>query len=46
MADAIAKPVKKTIIYNPNKGFIRNPSQKEIQKYEKRNERLIKEGKK
>ena len=46
MADAIAKPVKMTIIKNPKKGFIRNVSTEEIKKYEEREERLKKEGKK
>ena len=46
MADAIAKPVKMAIIKNPKKGFIRNVSTEEIKKYEEREERLKKEGKK
>ena len=33
MADAIAKPVKMTIIRNPKKGFIRNVSQEAVKKY-------------
>ena len=45
MADAIAKPVKMTIIRNPKEGFIRNVSQEAVKKYEEREERLIKEGK-
>ena len=45
MADAIAKPVKMTIIKNPKKGFIRNVSPEAVKKYEEREERLIKEGK-
>jgi len=46
MADAVAKPVKMAIIKNPVKGFIRNMEQEEIKKYEEREERLKKEGKK
>ena len=45
MADAVAKPVKMAIIKNPVKGFIRNMEQEEVKKYEEREERLIKEGK-
>ena len=45
MADAIVKPVKMTIIKNPVKGFIRNVKEEEKIKLEKREERLIKEGK-
>ena len=45
MADAVAKPVKMAIIKNPVKGFIRNMSSEEVKKYEEREERLIKEGK-
>ena len=46
MADAVAKPVKMAIIKNPVKGFIRNIEQEELKKYEEREERLKKEGKK
>ena len=45
MADAIVKPVKMTIIKNPVKGFIRNVKEEEKIKYEEREERLKKEGK-
>ena len=46
MTDAMAKPVKSAIIRNPVKGFIRNMEQEEVKKYEEREERLKKEGKK
>jgi len=46
MADAIVKPIKMSIIKNPVKGFIRNMSAEEVKKYEEREERLKKEGKK
>ena len=46
MADAIVKPVKMTIIKNPVKGFIRNVKEEESKKYEEREERHKKEGKK
>ena len=46
MADTVAKPVKMAIIKNPVKGFIRNMEQEEVKKYEDREERLKKEGKK
>ena len=46
MTDAVAKPVKMAIIKNPVKGFIRNIEQEELKKYEEREERLKKEGKK
>jgi len=46
MADAIVKPIKMSIIKNPVKGFIRNMKSEEIKKYEEREERLKKEGKK
>ena len=45
MTNAVAKPVKMAIIKNPVKGFIRNVSQEAVKKYEEREERLIKEGK-
>ena len=45
MADAVAKPVKMAIIKNPVKGFIRKLSSEEVKKYEEREPRLIKEGK-
>ena len=46
MADAIAKPIKMAIIKNPVKGYIRKMSDEEVKKYEEREERLKKEGKK
>ena len=46
MADAVAKPVKMPIIKNQVIGFIRNMSSEEVKKYEEREERLKKEGKK
>ena len=46
MADAIVKPIKMSIIKNPVKGFIRNMKPEEIKKYEEREERLKREGKK
>ena len=46
MSDVVAKPVKMAIIKNPVKGYIRNMSAEEVKKYEEREERLKKEGKK
>ena len=46
MTDAVAKPVKATIMVNPVKGFIRKLTPEESNKYEEREERLKKEGKK
>jgi hypothetical protein len=46
MADATVKPVKATIMVNPVKGFIRKLTPEESKKYEEREERLKKEGKK
>ena len=46
MTDAVAKPVKATIMVNPVKGFIRKLTPEESKKYEDREERLKKEGKK
>ena len=46
MADAVVTPIKMAIIKNPTKGYIRTPSSEEIKKYEEREERLKKEGKK
>jgi len=46
MTDAVAKPVKSTIMVNPVKGFIRKLTPEESKKYEEREERLKKEGKK
>ena len=46
MANATAKPIKMSIIKNQVKGYIRNMSSEEIKKYEEREERLKKEGKK
>ena len=45
MANATAKPIKMAIIKNPVKGFIRNVKEEEKIRLEKREERLIKEGK-
>ena len=45
MADATVKPVKMAIMRNPKKGFIKNLSPEEVKKYEEREQRLIKEGK-
>ena len=45
MTDAVAKPVKSAIIRNPVKGFIRKLTPEESKKYEEREQRLIKEGK-
>ena len=46
MANSVtAKPVKMAIMRNPKKGFIKNLSPEEVKKYEEREERLIKEGK-
>ena len=46
MTDAVAKPVKMAVIRNPVKGFIRKLTPEESKKYEEREERLKKEGKK
>ena len=46
MVDAVVKPIKMAIIKNPVKGYIRNMSAEEVKKYEEREERLKKEGKK
>jgi len=46
MTDAVAKPVKTAIMRNPVKGFIRKLTPEESKKYEEREERLKKEGKK
>ena len=46
MTDAMAKPVKSAIIRNPVKGFIRKLTPEESKKYEEREERLKREGKK
>ena len=46
MANATVTPVKSTVIINPVKGFIRKLSPEESKKYEEREERLKKEGKK
>ena len=45
MADATVKPVKATIMVNPIKGFIKKLTPEESKKYEEREERLKKEGK-
>ena len=46
MADATVTPVKMSIMVNPVKGYIRKMSDEEVKKYEEREERLKKEGKK
>ena len=46
MVDVTVKPVKETIMVNPVKGFIRKLTPEESKKYEEREERLKKEGKK
>ena len=46
MANATVTPVKSTVIINPVKGFIRKLTPEESKKYEEREERLKKEGKK
>ena len=46
MTDAVAKPVKATIMVNPVKGFISKLTPEESKKYEEREERLKREGKK
>ena len=45
MANATVTPVKSTIMVNPVKGFIKKLTPEESKKYEEREERLIKEGK-
>ncbi len=45
MADAIAKPIKMAVMRNPVKGFIKKLTPEESKKYEEREQRLIKEGK-
>ena len=45
MTDAMAKPIKSAVIRNPVKGFIRKLTPEELKKYEEREERLKKEGK-
>ena len=46
MANATVTPVKMAVIRNPIKGFIRKLTPEESKKYEEREERLKKEGKK
>ena len=46
MANATVTPVKMAIMVNPVKGFIRKLTPEESKKYEEREERLKKEGKK
>ena len=46
MTDAMAKPIKSAVIRNPVKGFIRKLTPEESKKYEEREERLKREGKK
>ena len=46
MANATVTPIKSTVVIkNPKKGFIRKLSPEAVKKYEEREERLIKEGK-
>ena len=45
MANATVTPIKMAIIRNTKKGFIRNVSPEAVKKYEEREQRLIKEGK-
>ena len=45
MTDAMAKPIKSAVIRNPVKGFIRKLTPEELKKYEEREERLKREGK-
>ena len=45
MADATVKPVKMAVMRNPVKGFIKKLTPEESKKYEEREQRLIKEGK-
>ena len=45
MTDAVAKPVKSAIMRNPVKGFIKKLTPEESKKYEEREERLKREGK-
>tara|TARA_R110000851_G_scaffold25581_1_gene73495 strand:- start:374 stop:523 length:150 start_codon:yes stop_codon:yes gene_type:complete len=46
MANATATLVKSTVVIkNPVKGFIRKLSSEAVKKYEEREQRLIKEGK-
>ena len=45
MANATVTPVKSTVIINPVKGFIRKLTPEESKKYEEREERLKREGK-
>ena len=46
MANATVTPVKMAVIRNPVKGFIRKLTPEESKKYEEREERHKKEGKK
>ena len=45
MANATVTPVKATVMINPVKGFIRKLTPEESKKYEEREERLKREGK-
>ena len=45
MASVTVTPVKSTVIRNPVKGFIRKLTPEESKKYEEREERLKREGK-
>ena len=46
MANATVTPVKMAVMRNPLKGFIKKLTPEESKKYEEREERLKKEGKK
>ena len=46
MANATVTPVKMAVMRNPIKGFIKKLTPEESKKYEEREERLKKEGKK
>jgi len=45
MANATVTPVKMAVMRNPIKGFIKKLTPEESKKYEEREQRLIKEGK-
>jgi hypothetical protein len=45
MANTTVTPVKMAVMRNPVKGFIKKLTPEESKKYEEREERLIKEGK-
>ena len=46
MANATVTPVKMAVMRNPVKGFIKKLTPEESKKYEEREQRLKKEGKK